>query len=132
LDKSGNGAVLGYKNWQDQIKLAGIKIYPRIGTDVEERSAAQECQADLTLWGDFEAAAATDALDMSIDYCQVLLAVQETANAREYNLMEALAYRIVRTILQGFPVNRVKVKLRKCPASLVDQIAYVEVEVQEP
>jgi len=123
---------LGYKNWQDQITLAGIRIYPRIGTNAEERSAAQECQADLTLWGDFEAAAATDALDKGIDYCQVLLTVQETANAREYNLLETLAYRIIRAVLQGFPVSRVKVKLRKRPASLMDQIAFVEVEVQEP
>ena len=123
---------MGYKNWQDQITLAGIKLYPRIGTSAEERSVAQECQADLTLWGDFEAAAATDALDRSIDYCQVLLVVQETAKAREYNLLETLAYRIIRAVLQGFPVSRVKVKLRKRPASLMDQIAFVEVEVQEP
>ena len=123
---------MGYKNSQDQITVAGIRIYPRIGTSAEERSTAQECQADLTLWGDFEAAAATDALDKSIDYCHVLSTVQETANAREYQLMETLAYRIVRTVLQGFPVSRVKVRLRKRPASLMDQIAFVEVEVQEP
>jgi dihydroneopterin aldolase len=123
---------VGYKSRQDQITLAGVKIYPRIGTSPEERGTAQECQADLTLWGDFEAGAATDALDKSIDYCQVLRSVQETAGAREYSLLETLAYRIVRAVLQAFPVNRVRIRLRKRPMSLRDQIDFVEVEVEEP
>lgn len=122
---------MGHKTWQDQITLACVKLYPRIGTSSEERSAAQECEADLTLWGDFEAAAATDSLDKSVDYSEVLLTVQKTAAAREYSLLETLAYRIVRAVLQGFPVSRVRIKLRKRPASLLDQIGFVEVEVEE-
>jgi dihydroneopterin aldolase len=122
---------LGYKASQNQITLAGIRLYPHIGTMPEERAATQECQADLTLWGDFEAAAATDSLDKSIDYCKVLAMAQETANACEYNLLETLAYRIVRFVLQNFPVNKVRIKLRKRPAVLRDQIDYVEIEVEE-
>ncbi|MBN1568259.1 MAG: dihydroneopterin aldolase [Acidobacteria bacterium] len=112
--------------------MADVKLYPRIGVTSEERDIAQECRADLTLWGDFEAAASTDALDKSVDYCQVLQTMRETAIAREYNLLETLAYRIVRSVLQNFPVSRVKIKLRKRPAGLMDQISYVEVEVEEP
>ena len=119
------------KTWEDQITLAGVKIHPRIGTSPEERNAPQECQADLTLWGDFEAAAATDSLDKSIDYCQVLSMVQQTAGEREYSLLETLAYRIVRNVLQGFPVSRARVKLRKRPASLLGEIDFVEVEIEE-
>lgn len=122
---------MAYKTCQDQITLSGIKIYPRIGTGAEERLSAQECCADLTLWGDFEAAAATDSLDKSIDYSQVLLAVQDTAKVCEYNLLETLAYRIVRTVLRNFPVSRVRIRLRKRPAALIDQIDFVEVEVEE-
>jgi len=122
---------VAYKICQDQITLAGIKLYPRIGTTAEERQSPQECQADLTLWGDFEAAAATDALEKSIDYCQVLRTVQDSAKACEYNLVETLAYRIVRSVLQNFPVSRVKIKVRKRPFILQEQIDYVEVEVEE-
>ncbi len=124
--------ALGYKTRQDQITLAGVKLYPRIGTSAEERSRVQECRADLTLYGDFEAAAATDDLSRSVDYSGVLKKIQETAAAREYNLLETLAYAIVRSVLQDFPVSRVKIKLRKRPASLIDQIDYVEFEAQEP
>ena len=122
---------MAYKTRQDQITLAGVKLQPRIGTTPEERSAPQECLAELTLWGDFEAAAATDDLAKSIDYCQVLLKVQETAHAREYNLLETLAYKITRAVLQEFPVSRVKVRLRKRPAILLGQIEHVEVEIEE-
>ncbi len=120
-----------YKTWEDKILLAGIRICPHIGTTAEERSAPQECRADLTVWGDFEAAAATDSLDKSIDYCQVLSTVQQTALACEYNLLETLAYRIVRNVVQSFPVSRARVKLQKRPVSLLGEIDFVEVEVEQ-
>jgi len=116
---------------QDRIVLAGVKIYPRIGTTQEERISPQECQADLILWGDFEAAAATDSLNKSVDYTRVLSVVQQTAGAQEYNLLETLAYRTVRNVLQSFPVSRVSIKVRKRPASLRDQIDFVEVEIED-
>ena len=120
-----------HKTCQDQMTLAGVKIYPRIGTSAEERSSIQECQADLSLWGDFEAAAATDDLNKSIDYCSVLSTIRRTAEASEYNLVETLAYRIARAVLQSYPVNRVRIKLRKRPAGLLGQIDFVEIEVEE-
>jgi dihydroneopterin aldolase len=86
---------------------------------------------DLVLWGNFEAAASTDALENSIDYVRVLSVVQQTASAREYNLVETLAYRIVRSVLQSFPVSRVSVKVRKRPESLREKIGFVEVEIEE-
>jgi 7,8-dihydroneopterin aldolase/epimerase/oxygenase len=123
---------LAYKTSKDQITLAGVKLFPHIGTGNEERNAPQECCADLTLWGDFEPAAATDSLEKSIDYCRVLLTMQQTAGAAEYALIETLAYRIVRAVLQSFPVSRVRIRLRKRPAVLTGQVDFVEVEVEEP
>jgi len=119
------------KTREDQITLVGIKLNPHIGTTPEERVNSQECQADLTIWGDFEGAASLDSLDGSIDYCQVLATVQQTASSREYNLLETLAYGIVRVVLQGFPISRARIKLRKRPASLRGEIDFVEVEVEE-
>ena len=119
------------RTWDDRITLAGVKLRPRIGVTREERESPQDCEVELTVWSSFEAAAAADSIDRSIDYCQLLEAVQEIAGACEYNLVETLAYRIARKILQDFPVNRARVKLRKWPASLREQIDFVEVEVEE-
>jgi dihydroneopterin aldolase len=116
---------------EDRMTLAGIKIFPRIGITPDERSAPQECHADLSLWSSFEAAAAADDLDQSIDYCRVLSAVQKVAESREYNLLETLAYEIARTISQSFPIDRVRVRLRKRPSVLMQELDFVEVEVEE-
>jgi 7,8-dihydroneopterin aldolase/epimerase/oxygenase len=117
--------------FEDRMTLAGIKIFPHIGVTPEERRTPQECQADLTLWGSFEAAAATDALDQSIDYCQILSEVRKTVEVREYNLLETLAYAIMHTVSRRFPVARVRVKLRKRPAILLQDLDFIEVEVEE-
>jgi dihydroneopterin aldolase len=119
------------KTREDQITLTGIKLHPHIGTTPEERENPQECRADLTIWGDFEGAAAMDSLDDSIDYCRVLAAVQQIARAREYNLLETLAYETVRRVLQDFPISRARIKLRKRPELLRGEIDFVEVQVEE-
>jgi dihydroneopterin aldolase len=116
---------------QDSITLSGIRIFPHIGTTSEERSVPQECSAELILWGDFEAAASTDSLEESVDYTRVLAVVQQTAAAQAYNLVETLAYRIVRRILQQFPIHRVRIKLRKRPAVLANDLDFIEIEVEE-
>jgi dihydroneopterin aldolase len=118
------------KKHADRITLSGVKIYPRIGVTSEERAAAQECQADLMVWGDFKAAAETDCLDHSVDYCQIVDAVHEIVAEREYQLLEALAYAIIQRVLNTFPVLKTRVKIRKRPAILIDKLDYVEVELE--
>ncbi len=125
-------AHMGTGRREDRITLAGIKIRPRIGVTPGERRLPQPCQADVVVYGDFEAAASTDALDRAINYSRVLSTVQETAVAKEYNLLETLAYSLGRAILQAFPAHRVKVRVRKRPMSLVEKIDYIEVEIEQP
>jgi 7,8-dihydroneopterin aldolase/epimerase/oxygenase len=114
----------------DRITLSGVKIYPRIGVTVEERVSPQECHLDLRISGDFKAAAETDSLDQSIDYCQILAAIQETVSGREYQLLETLAYAIIKKVQKNFPVMQTRVRIRKRPAILVGQLDYVEVEIE--
>ena len=115
----------------DSLTLSGVRLRPRIGVTPGERRLPQPCQADITIWGDFEAAASTDALDKASDYCRILATVQETAHSREYNLLEALTYRIAREVLQAFPAKRVRVRVRKRPAALLESLDFIEVEVEE-
>lgn len=120
------------KKQDDRITLAGIKIYPKIGVTVEERAEPQECEVDLSIWDNFEGAASQDSIESSIDYVRLLAVVQETASDGEFSLLETLAYKVVRTILEAFPISRSQVKIRKRPVSLLNQINYIEVEVEEP
>lgn len=119
------------KNREDSITLAGVRLRPRIGTTQQERETPQECLADLTIWGDFERAGESDSLEESIDYSAVLSTVKSAAVARTYSLVETLAYRIVRDVLKQFAVSRVRVRVRKRPAALAEDLDFVEVEVEE-
>jgi dihydroneopterin aldolase len=123
---------VGADNRCDRITLAGVRLHPRIGVTAEERQVPQECQADVSIWGDFEAAASADAIEKSFDYCEILAAVIETAHAREYHLVESLAYRICRQVVQKFSARRVQVRVRKRPAELMDQLDFIEVETEHP
>lgn len=119
------------KTNDDSITIAGMRLLARIGTTSEERQEPQQCEADLTVWANCEAAAATDMLDRSVDYCGVLENAKKIAAEREYNLVETLAYAILRSTLQKFPISRARIRLRKRPAALREQIDYVQVEVEE-
>jgi 7,8-dihydroneopterin aldolase/epimerase/oxygenase len=116
----------------DRLTVTGIKLQPRIGVTPGERRMPQPCQADITLFGDFEAAASTDSLDSAIDYSKVVNVVLETAHGKEYNLVETLAYQLARRVLQSFPAARVGVRVRKRPAALMEKIEFVEVEIEQP
>lgn len=119
------------KRRKDRITLKNIKLRPRIGVSPGERRFPQLCLADITIQGDFEAAAATDSLDKALDYTKILAKAVATIEDREFNLLETLAYCLARAVLQEFPADRVGIKVRKNPASLVDKLDYIEVEVEE-
>ncbi|HYK88654.1 MAG TPA: dihydroneopterin aldolase [Acidobacteriota bacterium] len=119
------------KQRDDRITLTGVKLHPLIGVTPGERRLPQPCDADVTLWGDFEAAGSTDSLDKALDYTKVLARIIETAHGREYNLLETLAYRISREVLQSFPARKVSVRVRKRPATLSDKLDFIEVEVEQ-
>jgi dihydroneopterin aldolase len=123
---------LATKRRSDRITLSAVKIHTKIGVTPEERAVPQECEADLTVWNDLEGAASQDSLANSIDYSRLLATVQKTASGGEYSLVETLAYKIAGNILQGFPVDRTSVRIRKRPAGLAGQIDFVEVEVELP
>jgi dihydroneopterin aldolase len=122
--------IVNSKKHGDRITLAGVKIYPHIGITPEERSTPQECLADLTLWCSFEAAAKTDSLDQSIDYCQVLATMQTVAGAKKYHLLETLAYEIIKNVLQSYPILRARIRLRKRPEILIKDLDFIEVEAE--
>ncbi len=119
------------KSRHDRLTLVGVRLQPRLGVTSGERRFPQVCVADISVWGDFEAAASTDDLADALDYSRILAKVVEAAHMREYNLLEALAYGLARTVLEAFPAHRVNVKVRKHPGTMIDKLDHVEVEVDE-
>lgn len=116
----------------DRITLAGVRLEPRIGVTPGERRLPQTCHADITVWGDFEAAGISDSLDKALDYTKILARVLEIAHAGEYNLLEALAYKLARELARSLPARSVNVRIRKFPVALLAKLDFIEVEVEQP
>jgi dihydroneopterin aldolase len=111
----------------DIIILEGIRCQVHIGVPRQERAARQLILIDLEVAFDFSDAAASDDFRQTIDYEKLVEAVRETAETRKYSLVETLAQQTCQRILDEFPVQSAKVRLRKYPVTLKNQVESVGV-----
>jgi len=101
------------------ITLSGVKLRALYRRNSRREAPPQDCEADVAYVETSRWPLSTDALD------KVIGLQQDTGNDLEYRarprvqLVETLAYRIAREILQAFPASRARVKVRKRPASLL-------------
>ena len=77
----------------DKISLIGIACSVHVGVPEPERRRRQKIVIDVTLKTDVSAAAKKDDFRLSVDYWAVERAVRESAEGREWVLVEALAER---------------------------------------
>jgi 7,8-dihydroneopterin aldolase/epimerase/oxygenase len=78
-------------------------------------------------------AALSDRLEDTVDYVAVAEVVKEISDSREFHLLEALAAAVADAVRQRFPVDRVRVRVRKRdvePAGL--PVAWTAATVERP
>jgi len=97
----------------DKILLEGIQLGIRVGTTEEERSEPQPCRLDLILRANLSQAGLSGSLDHTVDYVAILNCVEEICSERSFTLLEEIAQQICQSILKGFAVKEVKVRLSK-------------------
>lgn len=98
----------------DTISLVGITLYGYHGARPEERTLGQRFIVDVDLDADLRSAAATDALDSTVNYSEVYALVAEIVEGEPVNLLEALGEGIARSVLKQFPqVQRARVRVAK-------------------
>jgi FolB domain-containing protein len=113
----------------DRIHLAGIVCTARLGISEQERSAPQRLSLDVDLGLDLEAAANTDDLALSVDYQRLVERLQDAAAEETCRLLETLAHRLCRVILESPAVRSVQLTLRKYPQALQGRLDHVAVEM---
>ena len=107
----------------DTISLVGVTLYGYHGVRPEERTLGQRFVVDVDLETDLRAAAATDALDATVNYSEVYSLVAELVEGEPVNLLETLAARISSTIFDRFPrVQRTRVRIAKPGAAIAGAI----------
>ena len=90
---------------------ASIGIYPH------ERAQPQVVLADLELVFSAVSAAWSDEISHTIDYDEVLGCIKELLASRHFNLLETLAQKMLDSLQERFPVERMVVTLSKPAAA---------------
>lgn len=114
---------------RDRIFLQGLQFFSYHGVLVQERELGQRFIVDLELVLDLRNAGKTDDISNTVNYAHVYDAVNEVMSGKRYKLIEAVAEDIAAKILELFPVEQVKVTVKKPHSPVPAVFDYVAVQV---
>ena len=97
----------------DKVFIENLTVETVIGIYDWEREIRQAVSLDLEMEFDIKAAAASDAIDDTLDYKSVAKRLIGFIEKSEYQLVEALAEECARIVLSEFPVDKLRLKLSK-------------------
>lgn len=97
----------------DKIFLSALSIECIVGIWEWERRVKQTVVVDLEMAADIRKAAASDAIEDTIDYKKVAKRLIAFVGDSQFHLVETLAERIARVVVVEFGVEWVKVRLNK-------------------
>jgi dihydroneopterin aldolase len=112
------------------IELYGLELRGFHGLLDEERSEGQRFLFDLWLEPFSDVAARTDRIVDAVDYRDVAAAVRDVSDGRAFQLLEALAAAVAEALLARFPLERVRVRVRKPDVRLADPVEHSAVTVE--
>lgn len=112
-----------------RIELTGIELHGFHGVLAEERSAGQRFLFDLEVEYASPRRALSDRIEDAIDYRALVALVAEVSGATAYHLIETLAAAIADEVLDRFPAERVRVRVRKPDVVLGLPVAHAGVVV---
>ena len=114
----------------DRITISGIDVYAHHGVHPAERELGQRFVVDVELWTDLEAVSRSDSLRSALDYTAVHRRVCEVVAGTSFHLIEALAWRLCRELLTGFPLERVAVTVQKPNPPIANFLGRVAVTLE--
>ena len=109
--------------------IEGISFQGHCGVTPEERSSPQPLLVDLEFSCSSEDAIQTDMLAKTIDYAQVSDRVVDIGRSEECALIETLADRISRVLLGEFPIDTLRIWVRKAKPPLTHVLGSVGVRL---
>ena len=110
------------------VRLHGIVLFAHLGVTEAEREAGQKIQIDVEMGADLSMAGRHDHLAETIDYQKAYRLIEETVAASRCRLLEALAVTLIDHLMEGFPVHRVTIRIKKPNVPFQGTLSAVEVE----
>ncbi len=106
-----------------RVEIAGLELFGYHGVLEWERGQGQRFLVDLWLEVP-EAGAESDRIDDAVDYREVVRLVREVSDATKYRLLEAFAVRTAEALLERFPLQAARVRIRKPDVELELPVEY--------
>ena len=97
----------------DRIILEGMQFYSYHGGSPEERSMGQPFEVDLETELDLSVAGKSDNREDTVSYTHLYRVVKEIMEGEPKNLLESLAEEIAHRALAAFPLQTVRVRVKK-------------------
>ena len=118
----------GFRPAPDRIFVSGIECVANVGVGDAERGVRQRLVIDVELWTDSRKAGASDSIEDSIDYGEIVGRTVRIAGEREYHLLETVAERLAAEVLD-LGGRAARVLVRKPEPPIETPLEYVSVEV---
>ena len=110
-----------------KVELRAVELHGHHGVLEEERERGQRFLFDVEL--EVGEAGTSDRIEDAVDYREVVACVREVSDARAYRLLEALATAVANELVARFPVEEVRVRVRKPEVVLEPPVEYAAVSV---
>ena len=113
-----------------KIIIERLEFQGRCGVTPDERSRPQPLAVDLELECQTEPVATTDDIRNAVDYAQVAHRIVEVGARQDCVLLETFAERLLTMLFSEFPIERVKIWLRKLAPPLEHATGSVGVQLE--
>jgi dihydroneopterin aldolase len=111
----------------ERLWIRGLRLFGRHGVDEEERQHGQTFWVDAQI--ELERPNRQDELDSTVNYVEIVKLMQLINQTKSFRLLESFAAALAEGIVEGFSgVRRARVRVRKRPADLAEQLDWVAAE----
>jgi len=114
----------------DSIVLDGMVFQGTHGVNPEEQVTPQPFEVDVELALNPQPAGLSDDREQTVDYPRVFDTCRQIVESTRFNLIEALAEAIAHELLADFPVQEVRVRVRKPKVKLGGSLRAAGVEIR--
>lgn len=124
------GAVILLEHKGDRICLRGLEFFAYHGVLPEENKLGQRFIIDIDLLTSLQKAGISDEVEHTVNYAEVYNTVKNIVTGETHKLIERLAERIAKQILEDFPLCQgIWLKVHKPGAPIPGIFADVAVEI---
>ena len=115
----------------DKIIIKDLKFYAYHGVNPEEKTEGQNFVLDIECSADLSLPCATDNVDDTVSYAQIIKLVRKVFTAEKYDLLEKAAQVVADAILENFDkIEKVVITLKKPEAPMKADFGYVAVKIK--